>query len=172
MALIALPASVEFGAPLQEAVHAPGLVRLEVEEDHVLELRSLCRPDSLPAGVRSAKSNSSNTRDSRSCDGSSGGVGSPQAATPAGRRHLRQRGCAMSSTAQRTEKAAKTATIRPLEDADLPAADHIMRLAFGTFLGVPEPLEVFGDIEYVRGRWLADPSAAYARRGRRRNRRL
>lgn len=68
----------------------------------------------------------------------------------------------MSRTAQRTEKTAKTATIRPLEEADLPAADHIMRLAFGTFLGVPEPLEVFGEIEYVRGRWLADPSAAYA----------
>ena len=36
-----------------------------------------------------------------------------------------------------------------------------MRLAFGTFLGLPDPLKFMGDADYVRTRWLADPSAAF-----------
>jgi len=51
--------------------------------------------------------------------------------------------------------------IRSLREEDLPAADRIMRLAFGTFLGMPEPLKFMGDADYVRTRWLADPSAAF-----------
>jgi len=53
-------------------------------------------------------------------------------------------------------------TIRPLREQDLPAADRIMRLAFGTFLGMPDPLKFMGDADYARTRWLADPSAAFA----------
>lgn len=52
-------------------------------------------------------------------------------------------------------------TIRPLQESDLAAADHIMRLAFGTFLGLPEPTTFMGDAGYVRTRWLADPSTAF-----------
>src|SRR5947207_176547 len=52
--------------------------------------------------------------------------------------------------------------VRPLQENDLAAADHIMRLAFGTFLGLPEPTAFMGDASYVRARWLADPSAAFA----------
>jgi len=52
--------------------------------------------------------------------------------------------------------------VRPLQESDLPAADHIMRLAFGTFLGLPEPTAFMGDASYVRTRWLADPSSAFA----------
>ena len=37
-----------------------------------------------------------------------------------------------------------------------------MRLAFGTFIGLPDPLEFMGDADYVRTRWRADPSAALA----------
>jgi GNAT superfamily N-acetyltransferase len=37
-----------------------------------------------------------------------------------------------------------------------------MRLAFGTFLGMPDPLKFMGDADYARTRWLADPSAAFA----------
>ncbi len=51
--------------------------------------------------------------------------------------------------------------VRPLREPDLPAADHIMRLAFGTFLGLPEPTRFLGDAGYVRTRWLADPEAAF-----------
>ena len=35
------------------------------------------------------------------------------------------------------------------------------RVAFGTFLGVPEPRD-FGTADYVRTRWAADPQAAFA----------
>src|SRR5215207_3466851 len=52
--------------------------------------------------------------------------------------------------------------VRPLRDEDLPTADHIMRLAFGTFLGLPDPLAFMGDADYVRTRWRADPAAAFA----------
>jgi predicted N-acetyltransferase YhbS len=53
-------------------------------------------------------------------------------------------------------------TIRPLRESDLPAADRIMRVAFGTFIGLPEPAAFSGDANYVRTRWLADPAAAFA----------
>jgi len=52
-------------------------------------------------------------------------------------------------------------TIRLLSERDLPVADRIMRLAFGTFLGMPDPLQFMGDADYVRTRWPADPSAAF-----------
>jgi GNAT superfamily N-acetyltransferase len=36
-----------------------------------------------------------------------------------------------------------------------------MRLAFGTFLGLPDPLKFMGDADYIRTRWLANPSAVF-----------
>ena len=52
--------------------------------------------------------------------------------------------------------------VRQLEQGDLQRADLIMRLAFGTFIGVPEP-EKFGEGEdHVKTRWITDPSAAFA----------
>src|SRR5688572_19532700 len=51
--------------------------------------------------------------------------------------------------------------VRPLKQSDLTAADHVMRLAFGTFLGLPEPTAFMGDADYVRTRWAADPLAAF-----------
>jgi GNAT superfamily N-acetyltransferase len=53
-------------------------------------------------------------------------------------------------------------TIRPLREEDLDAADRIMRTAFGTFMGAPDPVAVFGDAEYVRPRFRAEPSWAFA----------
>lgn len=53
-------------------------------------------------------------------------------------------------------------TIRPLREEDLDAADRIMRTAFGTFMGAPNPMAVFGDAEYVRPRYRAEPSWAFA----------
>ncbi len=52
--------------------------------------------------------------------------------------------------------------IRPLRAADLPAADTVRRLAFGTFLGLADPLSFRGDASPVRTRYLADPSASFA----------
>jgi GNAT superfamily N-acetyltransferase len=36
-----------------------------------------------------------------------------------------------------------------------------MRLAFGTFLGLPDPMMFMGDAAYVRTRWAAAPDAAF-----------
>jgi hypothetical protein len=52
--------------------------------------------------------------------------------------------------------------VRPLAAEDLDEADRICRVAFGTFLGVPEPEKTFGDADMVRTRWRADPGAALA----------
>lgn len=54
-----------------------------------------------------------------------------------------------------------TVFVRQLSESDLAAADHIRRLAFGTFLGLSEPAAFGGDRGCVRTRWLADPSAAF-----------
>ncbi len=43
--------------------------------------------------------------------------------------------------------------IRSMVEADLPTADRIMRVTFGTFLGVPEPATFMGDASYVANRW-------------------
>jgi len=43
--------------------------------------------------------------------------------------------------------------IRPLQESDLPKADRIPRLAFGTFVGSPDPMTFFGDADVVRTRF-------------------
>jgi GNAT superfamily N-acetyltransferase len=52
--------------------------------------------------------------------------------------------------------------VRPLAERDLDEADRIFRVAFGTFLGMPDPEEFYGDADWVRTRWRANPSAALA----------
>lgn len=56
----------------------------------------------------------------------------------------------------------KEVVIRPLRESEVDEADRVMRLAFGTFLGAPDPAAVFGDAEMVRTRFAAEPSWAYA----------
>ncbi|MGO9964652.1 MAG: GNAT family N-acetyltransferase [Acidimicrobiales bacterium] len=51
--------------------------------------------------------------------------------------------------------------VRPLTEPDLDLADRIFRTAFGTFLEDPEPEKFFGDVDFVRTRWRADPTAAF-----------
>ncbi|MEU7818705.1 GNAT family N-acetyltransferase [Pseudonocardia sp. NPDC049154] len=53
-------------------------------------------------------------------------------------------------------------TVRRLAEEDLAEADRIMRLAFGTFLGLPDPMAFMGDAEYARARWAADPESSLA----------
>ncbi|MFF7162356.1 GNAT family N-acetyltransferase [Streptomyces sp. NPDC008086] len=65
------------------------------------------------------------------------------------------------SAAKRTSVAASV-SVRPLVEPDLDRADEIFRVAFGTFLGSPEPETFFGTADYVRTRWAADPQAAFA----------
>lgn len=52
--------------------------------------------------------------------------------------------------------------VRPLREDDLDAADRIMRAAFGTFRGLPDPSAAFGDSEMVRTRYRAAPECAWA----------
>ncbi len=52
--------------------------------------------------------------------------------------------------------------VRPLREADLDRADQVMRIAFGTFLGLPDPSAFGGDAEFVRTRCRSRPEAAFA----------
>jgi GNAT superfamily N-acetyltransferase len=54
------------------------------------------------------------------------------------------------------------ARVGPLAERDLDEADRVYRVAFGTFLGVPDPEKFSGDADLVRTRWRADPGAALA----------
>ena len=67
----------------------------------------------------------------------------------------------MSSIPSTSKPKQSGVTIRPVREEDLPTADRIIRLAFGTFLGVPDPSKFMGDVDYARTRWLADPSAVF-----------
>jgi N-acetylglutamate synthase-like GNAT family acetyltransferase len=51
--------------------------------------------------------------------------------------------------------------VRPMLADDLDAADRIMRLAFGTVRGLPDPSAAFGDSERVRTRFRAAPQSAW-----------
>jgi hypothetical protein len=44
--------------------------------------------------------------------------------------------------------------IRQHAESDLSAADYICRLAFGTFLGLPDPMTFSGDADNVKTRFL------------------
>jgi GNAT superfamily N-acetyltransferase len=64
--------------------------------------------------------------------------------------------------AETLESTRETMTIRPLRVGDLETADRVMRTAFGTFLGAPDPQAVFGDTDYVATRFRAAPDCAWA----------
>ena len=55
-----------------------------------------------------------------------------------------------------------TISIRLLQESELSTADHIFRLAFGTFIGLPQPTDFGGDANYIQHRWNVDPTAAFA----------
>jgi N-acetylglutamate synthase-like GNAT family acetyltransferase len=50
--------------------------------------------------------------------------------------------------------------IRLMQQNDISDADRIMRHAFGTFLSLPDPMSFMGDGDYVKTRYIANPSAA------------
>ena len=50
--------------------------------------------------------------------------------------------------------------VRQLEERDLPEADRIMRMAFGTFIGLPDPMKMFGDSDMARTRFHTNPEGA------------
>jgi GNAT superfamily N-acetyltransferase len=55
-----------------------------------------------------------------------------------------------------------TILVRPLVESDLDEADRIMRLAFGTFLGLKDPTAMWDDADYTHSRWHSDPAGALA----------
>ncbi|MGH3997729.1 MAG: GNAT family N-acetyltransferase [Pseudonocardiaceae bacterium] len=59
------------------------------------------------------------------------------------------------------ESVASSMSIHPLNESGLDRADEVLRLAFGTFLGLPDPMRFFESADYVRTRWAADPQAAF-----------
>jgi predicted N-acetyltransferase YhbS len=58
----------------------------------------------------------------------------------------------LSSHVEGEKLTAEPVHVRPLRDDDVDDADRIMRKAFGTFLGFPDPLTFGGDAEAVRFR--------------------
>jgi GNAT superfamily N-acetyltransferase len=51
--------------------------------------------------------------------------------------------------------------IAPLAEFELPEAKRIVRTAFGTFLGAPDPEAFWADRDFVYGRWRAPHVAAF-----------
>lgn len=52
--------------------------------------------------------------------------------------------------------------IRPLQASDLATADRVFRLAFGTFIGLPDPMQFAGDASYIEHRWKTNPIGTFA----------
>lgn len=55
--------------------------------------------------------------------------------------------------------------IRPLRESELAEAKQIFHLAFGTFLGLPDPMQFIPDRDFVISRWRTDASGALAAEG-------
>jgi GNAT superfamily N-acetyltransferase len=53
-----------------------------------------------------------------------------------------------------------TVSVRPMREPDLAEARRIFRVAFGTFVGAPNPELFWADREYVFTRWRADPEGS------------
>ena len=51
--------------------------------------------------------------------------------------------------------------IRLLQEQELSEADKIFRLAFGTFIGLPDPIKFYGDRYYMQ-RWYTEQKAVFA----------
>lgn len=51
-------------------------------------------------------------------------------------------------------------TVRPMREGDLAEVDRILRVAFGTFLGAPDPEHFFGDTDFAGTRFRAAPDLA------------
>lgn len=58
----------------------------------------------------------------------------------------------------------KSIQVGPLRKDELQEAGHIVRLAFGTFLGMPNPLEFMGDRDFLAPRWHARNTVVLAAR--------
>lgn len=53
-------------------------------------------------------------------------------------------------------------SVRPMREPDLAEARRIFHLAFGTFIGLPDPMQFVPDRDFVATRWRTDPAGALA----------
>lgn len=67
----------------------------------------------------------------------------------------------MPSSSTSAPSTASRTVVRALEDSDLGDAALIVRLAFGTFLGAPDPSTFWNDRDYVYGRFRAPHVAGF-----------
>jgi GNAT superfamily N-acetyltransferase len=67
----------------------------------------------------------------------------------------------MPSSSASTPPIASRTVIRALEDGDISEAALILRLAFGTFVGVPDPSTFWSDRDYAYGRYRAPHVASF-----------
>lgn len=51
-------------------------------------------------------------------------------------------------------------SVRPLREAELTEAKRIFHLAFGTFLGLPDPMQFIPDRDFIRGRYFTNREGA------------
>ncbi|HSB24211.1 MAG TPA: GNAT family N-acetyltransferase, partial [Burkholderiaceae bacterium] len=71
----------------------------------------------------------------------------------------------METAAPGTAKPRLDFSVGLLRADQLQEADRIFRLAFGTFVGLPDPLQFMGDADLVRPRWRASPDSAFCAEG-------
>ena len=67
----------------------------------------------------------------------------------------------MDAAESKGKTVASRLTVAPLEEGDLAEAARIVRLAFGTFLGVPNPESFWADRDYAFGRYAAPHVASF-----------
>jgi predicted N-acetyltransferase YhbS len=55
-----------------------------------------------------------------------------------------------------------TPVIRPLRESEVGVADRIFRIAFGTFVGLPDPMAFGRQADIIGSRWRSDPGSVLA----------
>lgn len=55
-----------------------------------------------------------------------------------------------------------TSVVRPLRESEVGVADRIFRVAFGTFVGLPDPMAFGRQADIIGSRWRADPDSVLA----------
>jgi GNAT superfamily N-acetyltransferase len=68
----------------------------------------------------------------------------------------------LSMSPQQSAKQTNEVSTERLRAGDLIEADRIFRLAFGTFIGLPDPAQFHAGGDYIQTRWTTDPDAAFA----------
>jgi len=69
-----------------------------------------------------------------------------------------------SSRVQKIVAKNQSIQVGPLRESELEEAGRIVRLAFGTFLGLPNPLEFMGDRDFLTPRWRSRNAVVLAAR--------